>query len=475
MKKYVLKTAFLVLIVCLFTCVKINAAGTTFNVTSTVDYTTSEIIITGVTPAKYRQLINVIIYTPEELSVPGDVENRENPQKQFPLTKLESIQRIENVHADIKGNFSVNFKTTELPEGYYIVSASGGGYMSDVSKDSELMYLSSADNISNTLLPEISEATGEDLKTAIDKLKNEYGINPGSGYENNQDKFISFFVTVREEDFLGCFESISSMQNAFDGVNLIMKTVDDTSLTELKTVMEAENDTFALFDETDKDYVENSEAVYQILKNIAGNEKSSFGIGSLRTMLFQAQGLATINTKNSETVTECIHKYGDELGIDLDDYNKYCNKYGEIAVNLDFIGRNFTKPEEFVKAYNDSIKALTNTSGGSGGGGGGSVPSIPGTGTTDPDTIINIASFTVSSKELSYTISVEDYRYSTVCVAVYNSNMKLCKIKLYKLTKQGMAYISGEMLKDSGMKYFRVFCIDGSNLEPSCVNIEKRI
>ncbi len=470
-KKHILKLFVLVLFIGLFNTVKICAEETTFNLSASVDYENSKIVISGVTPAKYRQLINVIIYKPEgEVSVPETVTDIDNPQSQFPLKSLGSIQRIENIHADIKGNFSVEFKNAEIPEGYYIVSASGGGYMSDVSKDSELMYISSEESIENSLL-EISAATGAELEMAIDNLKNKYDINPGSGYESDLDKFINYFITVREEDFLGIFTSLGEVQKAFDGVNLIMATVGEKTVSELQLLYETQNDTFNIFDETDEDYVANNEAIYPILKNIAKKTGAFFSIGDVKIMFRQAQGLATINTKNTETVAESILKYGGELGLDVEDYLYNCEKYGEREVNIAFIGREFNLPEEVVISYDAAIAELE-AEADTPFGGGGSIGVRP----IEPDpSEINLDSYAVSSEEISYTISVQDYNYSTICVAIYSSNMKLRKIKLYKLIKQGTGYVSGEMLRDSDMKYFRVFCIDTENLEPACVSIEKRI
>jgi hypothetical protein len=83
----------------------------------------------------------------------------------------------------------------------------------------------------------------------------------------------------------------------------------------------------------------------------------------------------TVLAKDAGTVTEYILKYGDELGIDLDEYNEYVEENGEVTVNLDFIGRNFTKPSQFVQAFEDSKKAIDKANkpsgGGTGGGGGG--------------------------------------------------------------------------------------------------------
>ena len=158
---------------------------------------------------------------------------------------------------------------------------------------------------------------------------------------------------------------------------------------------EYRNEELSVYDSKEEDYKENNKGVYPILQVIAKDAEDEIqNLDDIRELFYLAQGLATINTKDAGTVTEYILKYGDELGIELEDYNKYCEKYGEVAVNLDFIGRNFTKPSEFVKAYNDSIKALTKkSSGGGGGGGGGSSPDtsdrvnddLKGTGITTTD------------------------------------------------------------------------------------------
>ena len=326
-----------------------------FSVTGNVDFDSSDLTVTIKTPATYEQNILVTVY-------------KENDTMSVPTQYV----RMGQTRADKTGEAEIVFNLSSLEKGRYTISATGGGRLAGVSHDTFSFYFETADETNNVTIPSLATSVGSELDALAARLERDYRLDMGDGYRENAEKFLDYYVAIREDDYKNSFESMAEVQEVLNGVNLIMATLRDTADSELQVFYEQKCEELSLYDSSDKDYKENSKAVYPILKVIAKDQEANIdNLTDIREIFYKAQGLATINTKNSETVTEYILKYGDELGIDLDDYNKYCKKYGEIAVNLDFIGRNFTKPEEFVKAYNDSTKALTKTTGGGGGGGGG--------------------------------------------------------------------------------------------------------
>ena len=140
-----MKKRILSLIICLMFAfslgiVSASAESVSFEITPLIDYDNEKITITGVTPALYGQNVSITIYAlGTTINGMGYVEDRLNPEPQFPL-QVNNIKKIKNVTADLEGKFSVSFKLADLDAGYYMVSASGGGYKKAVSKDSELIY-----------------------------------------------------------------------------------------------------------------------------------------------------------------------------------------------------------------------------------------------------------------------------------------------------------------------------------------------
>ena len=149
MKKRILSLILCLMFAFSLNIVSVSASDTEFQITPLIDYDNEKITISGVTPALYGQNVSITIYSlPNSISGMGDVENRLNPEPQFPL-QVNNIKKIKNVTADLSGKFSVNFKLADLSAGYYMVSASGGGYMKNVSKDSELIYFENVNSINN--------------------------------------------------------------------------------------------------------------------------------------------------------------------------------------------------------------------------------------------------------------------------------------------------------------------------------------
>ncbi len=346
-----------------------------FSVEGNVDFDSSDLTVTIKTPATYEQNILVTVYKENET-----------------LTAPTQYVRMGQTRANKAGEAEIVFNLASLEKGRYTISATGGGKMAGVSHGTFSFYFETAAETNNVTIPALSTSVDSELASLVSRLESDYRLDMGEGYEKDEEKFLSLFETVRADEFNNSYSAMSDVQETLDGVNLIMTTLSDVSDSDLQSLYEMRNGELSLYDSTDDDYEENNEDVYPILKVIAkDNEADIENLNDIRDIFYQAQGLATINTKDAGTVTEFVLKYGDELGLDLDKYNEYVRKYGEVTVNLDFIGRNFTKPSQFLQAFEDSKKAIDDAnkpSGGGGGGGGGfsgGKDKIKGEGTTITD------------------------------------------------------------------------------------------
>lgn len=374
MKKFTICTLILSVLLMSFSMCSFAAD---FSVEGSVDFDSSDLTVTITTPATYEQNILVTVY-------------KENDTLTLPTQYV----RMGPTRANKEGNAEIVFNLAFLEKGRYTISATGGGKMAEVSHGIFSFYFETTDETNNVTIPALSTVTDNELSAYAARLESDYRLDMGDGYEADEEKFLALFETVREDEFNNSYSAMSDVQITLDAVNLIMTTLSDVEDSELQALYEMRNAELSLYDANEDDYKINNEAVYPILKVVAKDAESELeNLNDIRALFYQAQGLATINTKNSETVTEFVLKYGDELGLDLDEYNEYVEEYGEIAVNLDFVGRNFTKPSQFLQAFEDSKKALDNadkpsgggSSGGSGFSGGSSDKNLKGEGTTETD------------------------------------------------------------------------------------------
>ena len=107
MKKRILSLLICLLFAFSLNIVSASANDAEFQITPLIDYDNEKITITGVTPALYGQNVSITIYSlPTAISGMGDVDDRLNPEPQFPLA-VNNIKKIKNVTADLEGKFSV--------------------------------------------------------------------------------------------------------------------------------------------------------------------------------------------------------------------------------------------------------------------------------------------------------------------------------------------------------------------------------
>ena len=93
------------------------------------------LVVSGTTPAKYNQAINIVVYDPAFTDGLEDIreDNGEisaNPAEMKPLSDIANLIRWTEVKADANGEYSVKFALDGIENGQYlIVKASGSGRM----------------------------------------------------------------------------------------------------------------------------------------------------------------------------------------------------------------------------------------------------------------------------------------------------------------------------------------------------------
>ncbi len=377
-----MKKRILSLIICLMfalsmNLVVINASAADFEITPLIDYDNEKITITGVTPALYGQNVSIVIYAPEEtITGMADVADRLNPEPQYPLSVM-NIKKIKNVTADLDGNFSAEFKLADLTAGYYMVSASGGGYRSAISKDSEFIYFENVNSINTVTIPAFNEATKDTVEPLIREKELLIGVDVAGDYEDNKDVINSLFESIKTDDYPDGYAAgeMYKVQDTFSAIGIFRDMYAAETPAELIEILESNADILGI-DIENEDYTDDKTAVAKIfLNSIAeGSEKGKYVPRSMldaRKVFEQSKGVVAINGCDAETATDILEEYGEILGVDMKDHAKQCKKYSAAEVNKAFVERNFELPSDVTAAYAEGIAYLKEKKGGSGGGGGG--------------------------------------------------------------------------------------------------------
>ena len=384
-----MKKRILSLIICLMFAfslgiVSASAESVSFEITPLIDYDNEKITITGVTPALYGQNVSIVIYTPEEtITGMADVENRLNPEPQFPLN-VAKIKKIKNVTANLNGEFSVSFNLADLSAGYYMVSASGGGYKKAVSKDSELIYFENVNSINTVTIPAFNEATADTVEPLVREKELLIGVDVAGDYEDNKDVINSLFETIKTDDYPEGYGDgeMYKIQDTFYAISSFRDMYAAESTDELIAILESNAGILGI-DIKDKDYTADKDAVAQIFLNIIkeGKDNSEYVPRSMldtRKVFKQSMGIVALNSRDNEGVSGVLETYGEALGLDMEAYEEACDEYSVVKVNKGFVERNFKVASDVVKAYNECVEFLENekkenssSSGGTGGGGGG--------------------------------------------------------------------------------------------------------
>lgn len=351
-----------------------DSAGITLEVL--VDYDNERLTVSGVTPAAYGQKISVVVYQPETpVEKLADVTNQENPEAELPLNKLSQIGRMDDVFAAYNGSYNLTIPLKEAEPGFYVVSVSGNGALSGVSKASAMIYFETQKYINETTLPAINRASETEIDSLIRQKELLFGVKTDADYEENKEMICSLFASIRDADYQGAYTRMSQVQDTFSAINVIRQLLAAADGAALKEICLKNAALFGL-DLTDSDYVGHEDEIYGLMLGIT-KETTPSSMKSVAKAFRQSIGLAAVNRTKASGMTACITKYAADLDFSVSDYQKACSDYGAGEINKAFIEQNFTLPKEVSAAL---AKRLENppdkggaSSGPSSGRGGGNV------------------------------------------------------------------------------------------------------
>lgn len=343
------------------------------NLETLVDYDNERLTVSGVTPATYGQKISVVVYKPETpIEQLADVNNLENPEEELPLEALSQIVRMDDVLAAYNGDYRVSIPMSEAEPGFYVVSVSGNGTLSSVSKASAMIYFETQEHINEITIPAINCANQAEMDSLIRQKELLFGLKIDEDYEENYQTICNLFANIRDVDYQGNYTQMSQVQDTFSAIAVIRKLTAAESTATLKDICLKNVDLFGL-NLADSDYIKYEDEVYDLMLGII-KETPTTSMKSVAKAFRQSIGLAVINHAKASDMTACIMKYASDLDLSVTDYQNACDTYGTGEINKAFIERNFTYPKEVTAALNERLKNPPNkgeTSGISGSSGSG--------------------------------------------------------------------------------------------------------
>ena len=317
-------------------------AEESFTVMPKVDFDKGKLTVTIQSPARYSQNILVTLYPR------GTV-----------ITDPTQYIRMGDCYADSEGTAQIVFSlSTGVASGYYTVSASGGGYLADICHNTANVYFETTEDLNKLTLPAVSTATGDALDEQLVKLETYFGVDLGAFHKTDKEAFLRYFQAVRQNDYNNMLDTMDKVQSTADRANLILTTLAAKTQSDIESLYES-NSGALQFDLHDEDYTQNKNEIYRLyLGLVQGTKAEIASMSDLRLLFRQAMGMAVINVKNAETVTDTIEKYAAVFDIPKEAYKSLCQKHGAVTVNKDFIGRNFTVPASVLAAYQSAVESL---------------------------------------------------------------------------------------------------------------------
>lgn len=303
-----------------------------------VNYDESTITATYTTPTAYRQMVSFVLY----------LQSVENPT-------IADYVRIAEARADKDGVATVVFKMTdEDPAGLFVIKAQGGGYSHATSSaECKNVEFKNQKYINETLIPTFNSMTTEQVDANFKLEKNLLGLAIDADYEASIARFAPLYISVRDEDYpdddKNHFKSMADIKKALEIVDFIISAADASDADALKEIVESSKELSGI-DPEDADYVEYEEDFYQGFFGLV-KENYPTSRDSLVEKYEQAIGLIMVNLYNAEDMDYVIEKYGESIGIDMDDYKKLVKKHGDVEVNKAFVEKGFENALEIVDAF----------------------------------------------------------------------------------------------------------------------------
>lgn len=332
-----------------------------------------ELQITGVTPAKFGQLVSVIVYKPSAESDMSILLQSDDPAS-LDIPSPDRIVRVAETVADTNGAFEIVIPFEDEEDGVLLVKVSGGGSVALASPET---YTASAvvSYISDmsVVYDKFWEAGSTELETLIENYQLPLNLELGEDFEVNKSKLAMLFVTARTDDVTEKFNSSDSIRNVYNSAKYILELGDNPTADELKFFVKSNSQSIenaikdyngtenepvkGEYSLSNEDYTVTNEKEYEVLATIFA-ETPAMSMTSMAKLITQSAGIVLMNQKNGTTIVPVVKKYGAVLGVSADDYAVATEAYGEYEVNKAFVEKNFSTPAQVVAAFKARVAEL---------------------------------------------------------------------------------------------------------------------
>lgn len=319
-----------------------------------------KLVVNFTSPAQYIQQATSVIY-PASITTPT----------------FDDYIRMSEVTVDGSETkeivFDIENEFTES-DGAYKLAVQSNGYMSDVAKAEDMVYVIAPSRIPG-ILSELNSATASNFGTPFAKVMPALQLADETNPTTKTNR-LSAMVDIKTNDFDGAFENLEEVRKAWE-VSDILVYVNDSSATPEglaeKIITNAELLGIDIEDADFKKYVDengaedegndgvadNNELCVKLLANVAGYNNGA-GVKSragLADIIGENLGIIVINAASDTLIDDAFDKYKDYFDIDASVRAKYesFNLADKGKVLRKIYNQNYTKASDLVTAFEAAV------------------------------------------------------------------------------------------------------------------------
>ena len=319
-----------------------------------------KLVVNFTSPAQYIQQVTSVIY-------PASIKTSNKT-----LT-FDDYIRMSEITVD--GTETTEFVYhIEESDGAYMLAVQSNGYMSDVAKAEDMVYVIAPSRIPG-ILSELNSATASNFGTPFAKVMPALQLADETNPTTKTNR-LSAMVDIKTNDFDGAFENLEEVREAWE-VSDILVYVNDSSATPEglaeKIITNAELLGIDIEDADFKKYVDengaedegndgvadNNELCVKLLANVAGYNNGA-GVKSragLADIIGENLGIIVINAASDTLIDDAFDKYKDYFDIDASVRAKYesFNLADKGKVLRKIYNQNYTKASDLVTAFEAAV------------------------------------------------------------------------------------------------------------------------
>ena len=322
-----------------------------------------KLVVNFTSPAQYIQQATSVIY-PASITTPTF-----DDYIRMSEVTVDGSETKEIVF-DIENDFTES-------DGAYMLAVQSNGYMSDVAKADDMVYVIAPSRIPG-ILSELNSATASNFGTPFAKVMPALQLADETNPTTKTNR-LSAMVDIKTNDFDGAFENLEEVREAWE-VSDILVYVNDSSATPEglaeKIITNAELLGIDIEDADFKKYVyengaedegndgvaDNNELCVKLLANVAGYNNGA-GVKSragLADIIGENLGIIVINAASDTLIDDAFDKYKDYFDIDASVRAKYesFNLADKGKVLRKIYNQNYAKASELVADFKTAVERV---------------------------------------------------------------------------------------------------------------------